>query len=44
VIRHQSLAKAFRAGIAALNLEILPKQNTANTLTANYPEGIDEPH
>jgi alanine-glyoxylate transaminase/serine-glyoxylate transaminase/serine-pyruvate transaminase len=44
VNRHQSLAKAFRAGIAALNLETLPKTNTvaANTLTAvYYPEGID---
>lgn len=44
VKRHQNLAKAFRAGIAALNLEILPKTNTiaANTLTAvYYPEGID---
>jgi len=44
VKRHQNLAKAFRAGIASLNLEILPKTNTiaANTLTAvYYPEGID---
>ncbi|MEZ7497170.1 alanine--glyoxylate aminotransferase family protein [Flavobacterium sp. Arc3] len=44
VKRHQSLAKAFRAGIASLNLTILPKTNTitANTLTAvYYPEGID---
>ena len=44
VKRHQNLAKAFRAGIASLNLEILPKRNTiaANTLTAvYYPEGID---
>jgi alanine-glyoxylate transaminase/serine-glyoxylate transaminase/serine-pyruvate transaminase len=42
--RHQSLAKAFRAGIASLNLEILPKTNTiaANTLTAvYYPKGIE---
>ncbi|GGG45410.1 pyridoxal-phosphate-dependent aminotransferase family protein [Bizionia arctica] len=42
--RHQSLAKAFRAGIAALHLEILPKSNkiAANTLTAiYYPKGID---
>jgi alanine-glyoxylate transaminase/serine-glyoxylate transaminase/serine-pyruvate transaminase len=44
VKRHQSLAKAFRAGITALNLEILPKKNkiAANTLTAvYYPKGID---
>jgi alanine-glyoxylate transaminase/serine-glyoxylate transaminase/serine-pyruvate transaminase len=44
VKRHQSLAKAFRAGITALNLKILPKTNTiaANTLTAvYYPKGID---
>lgn len=41
--RHQGLAKAFRAGIAALNLELLPKENgiAANTLSAvYYPEGI----
>ena len=44
VKRHQSLAKAFRAGITALNLKILPKTNlvAANTLTAvYYPKGID---
>ncbi|WAC01382.1 alanine--glyoxylate aminotransferase family protein [Lacinutrix neustonica] len=44
VKRHQNLAKAFRAGIAALNLEILPKTNTiaAHTLSAvYYPKGID---
>lgn len=44
VKRHQSLAQAFRAGITALNLEILPKNNgiAANTLTAvYYPEGIN---
>lgn len=44
VKRHQNLAKAFRAGIASLNLEILPKTNkiAANTLTAAYyPKGID---
>ncbi|HUH27375.1 alanine--glyoxylate aminotransferase family protein [Gelidibacter sp.] len=44
VIRHQVLANAFRAGITALNLEILPKTNhlAANTLTAvYYPKGID---
>jgi alanine-glyoxylate transaminase/serine-glyoxylate transaminase/serine-pyruvate transaminase len=44
VKRHQSLAKAFRAGIATLNLMMLPKTNTiaANTLTAvYYPEGVD---
>lgn len=44
--RHQTLAKAFRAGIAALNLKILPKRNeiAANTLTAvNYPTAIDGP-
>jgi len=43
VKRHQILAKAFRAGISSLDLEILPKTNTiaANTLTAvYYPEGI----
>jgi alanine-glyoxylate transaminase/serine-glyoxylate transaminase/serine-pyruvate transaminase len=42
--RHQNLAKAFRAGLSSLHLEILPKKNTiaANTLTAVfYPEGID---
>ena len=44
VKRHQSLAKAFRAAIASLNLTILPKTNeiAANTLTAvYYPEGVD---
>jgi alanine-glyoxylate transaminase/serine-glyoxylate transaminase/serine-pyruvate transaminase len=44
VKRHQNLAKAFRAGIASLNLELLPKTNgiAANTLSAvYYPEGID---
>ena len=44
VKRHQILAKAFRAGLSSLNLEILPKTNTmaANTLTAvYYPEGIE---
>jgi alanine-glyoxylate transaminase/serine-glyoxylate transaminase/serine-pyruvate transaminase len=44
VKRHQSLAKAFRAAIASLNLTILPKTTeiAANTLTAvYYPEGID---
>ncbi|CAM4255152.1 pyridoxal-phosphate-dependent aminotransferase family protein [Gillisia hiemivivida] len=44
VKRHQLLAKAFRAGITALDLEILPKtkQIAANTLTAvYYPKGID---
>lgn len=44
VKRHQSLAKAFRAGIASLNLELLPKVNgiAANTLSAiYYPEGIN---
>ena len=44
VHRHHNLAKAFRAGIVALNLEILPKTHTAtaNTLTAiYYPKGIN---
>jgi alanine-glyoxylate transaminase/serine-glyoxylate transaminase/serine-pyruvate transaminase len=44
VKRHQVLAKAFRAGIASLNLELLPKENkiAANTLSAvYYPKGID---
>ncbi|MDV7140772.1 alanine--glyoxylate aminotransferase family protein [Maribacter sp. TH_r10] len=44
VKRHQNLAKAFRAAIASLNIEILPKSNqvAANTLTAAYyPKGID---
>jgi alanine-glyoxylate transaminase/serine-glyoxylate transaminase/serine-pyruvate transaminase len=44
VKRHQSLAKAFRAGISSLNLEILPKNDevAANTLTAAYyPSGIE---
>ncbi len=44
VKRHQNLAKAFRAGITSLNLEILPKRNeiAANTLTAvYYPKGIE---
>lgn len=44
VKRHQILANAFRAGIIALNLEILPKtdQLAANTLTAvYYPKAID---
>ena len=42
--RHQILAKAFRAGIASLNLEMLPETNeiAANTLTAAYyPKEID---
>jgi len=46
VNRHQHLANAFRAGISALNLEVLPKTNqaAANTLTAiYYPKGIDGP-
>lgn len=44
VERHQKLARAFRAGIAALQLEIIPKNEliAANTLTAAYyPKGID---
>ncbi len=44
VSRHQSLAMAFRAAIATLSLEILPKTNTiaANTLTAvYYPKGVE---
>jgi alanine-glyoxylate transaminase/serine-glyoxylate transaminase/serine-pyruvate transaminase len=44
VKRHQKLAKAFRAGIEALGIGILPNVNTiaSNTLTAAYyPEGID---
>jgi len=44
VKRHQELARAFRAGISSLNLEILPEtsQIAANTLTAiYYPKGID---
>jgi len=44
VKRHHVLAKAFRAGLNSLDLEILPKKNTiaANTLTAvYYPEGIN---
>jgi alanine-glyoxylate transaminase/serine-glyoxylate transaminase/serine-pyruvate transaminase len=44
VIRHQSLASAFRAALASLNLTILPKTNAtaANTLTAiYYPKGVD---
>lgn len=44
VKRHQNLAEAFRAGLASINLEILPKTNksAANTLTAAfYPEGIN---
>lgn len=44
VMRHQNLAKAFRAGVSSLNLEILPKTNiiAANTLTAvYYPHGLD---
>ena len=44
VKRHQILAKAFRAGITSLKLEIIPKTNkiAANTLTAAYyPKGID---
>ncbi|MDE3743839.1 pyridoxal-phosphate-dependent aminotransferase family protein [Maribacter polysaccharolyticus] len=42
--RHQNLAKAFRAGIAALKLRILPKTThlAAHTLSAvYYPKGID---
>lgn len=42
--RHQYLAKAFRAALSSLDLEILPKTNAiaANTLTAvYYPKGID---
>ncbi|MCC8360505.1 pyridoxal-phosphate-dependent aminotransferase family protein [Salinimicrobium sediminilitoris] len=44
VKRHQILAKAFRAGISSLNLQIIPERNeiAANTLTAAYyPGGID---
>lgn len=44
VNRHQQLANAFRAGISAMDLQILPKTNdlAANTLTAvYYPKGID---
>jgi alanine-glyoxylate transaminase / serine-glyoxylate transaminase / serine-pyruvate transaminase len=44
VKRHQILAKAFRAGISSLNLEIIPKTNkiAANMLTAAYyPKGIE---
>jgi alanine-glyoxylate transaminase/serine-glyoxylate transaminase/serine-pyruvate transaminase len=44
VKRHQSLASAFRAALASLNLTILPKTNAtaANTLTAiYYPKGVD---
>ncbi len=44
VKRHRELAKAFRAGLAVLQFEFLPKSNeiSANTLTAAYyPEGID---
>jgi alanine-glyoxylate transaminase/serine-glyoxylate transaminase/serine-pyruvate transaminase len=44
VKRHQILAKAFRAGITSLKLEIIPKTNkvAANTLTAAYyPKRID---
>jgi len=44
ITRHQCLAKAFRAGLVSLNLELLPKTNeiAANTLSAvYYPEGID---
>lgn len=44
VKRHQDLAKAFRAAIASLNLELLPKSNTlsANTLSAiYYPKGVN---
>ncbi|MCX2839045.1 alanine--glyoxylate aminotransferase family protein [Salinimicrobium sp. MT39] len=44
VNRHFNLAKAFRAGISSLNLEILPKSDevAANTLTAAYyPSGIE---
>ncbi len=44
VKRHQTLAKAFRAGIKALDLEILPKSESiaASTLTAvYYPKGIN---
>ncbi|AUC83223.1 alanine--glyoxylate aminotransferase family protein [Lacinutrix sp. Bg11-31] len=44
VKRHQDLAKAFRAAIASLNLEILPKSTAlaANTLSAvYYPKDID---
>jgi alanine-glyoxylate transaminase/serine-glyoxylate transaminase/serine-pyruvate transaminase len=44
VKRHQSLASAFGAALASLNLTILPKTNAtaANTLTAiYYPKGVD---
>ncbi len=44
VKRHQTLAKAFRAGISSLNLQMIPERNeiAANTLTAAYyPGGID---
>lgn len=44
VERHKQLARAFRAGIRAIDLEMLPKTEeiAANTLTAvYYPKGID---
>ena len=44
VKRHQILAKGFRAGLASLNLDIIPITNeiAASTLTAvYYPKGID---
>ncbi|QYA25581.1 alanine--glyoxylate aminotransferase family protein [Gramella sp. MT6] len=44
VKRHRELARAFRAGLAALQFDFLPESNeiSANTLTAAYyPEGID---
>jgi alanine-glyoxylate transaminase/serine-glyoxylate transaminase/serine-pyruvate transaminase len=44
VQRHRDLATAFRAAIASLHLNLVPKTNeiAANTLTAiYYPEGID---
>lgn len=42
--RHRRLARAFRAGIAALGLSQVPTEEShaANTLTApRYPDGID---
>jgi len=42
--RHRVLAKAFRAALSAINLQILPKREeiAANTLTAvYYPKNVD---
>lgn len=40
--RHERLARATRAGVAALNLKLFPKESPSNALTAiESPAGVD---